>query len=313
MNYSEFIEAVRCEVMEILSREGKVSVKVQRITKNNGVELDGLMVLRPDSNVSPTIYLNDFYNQYQNGRKFGIVVNDIIEIYNKNKDSLKVSEDFFVDFNLIKDRIIYKTINYEQNLRLLKDVPHIEIMDLAIAFYCIVEANEEIRATTLIHNCHIEKWNISKDELYKTAFYNTQRLYEPEIRDMYEIIMEMMNSVSDNSEDSNDIDRLANEYREVPESEIKMYVLTNKKKTNGASCIFYEDVLSRFSKKIDRDLFVLPSSIHEVIIVPKTDFITKDELKTMVCEVNASEVDECDRLSDNVYIFEKNGNTLSIA
>ena len=74
-----------------------------------------------------------------------------------------------------------------------------------------------------------------------------------------------------------------------------------------------EDVLSRFSKKIDRDLFVLPSSIHEVIIVPKTDFITKDELKTMVCEVNASEVDECDRLSDNVYIFEKNGNTLSIA
>ena len=67
MNYSEFIEAVRCEVMEILSREGKVSVKVQRITKNNGVELDGLMVLRPDSNVSPTIYLNDFYNQYQNG------------------------------------------------------------------------------------------------------------------------------------------------------------------------------------------------------------------------------------------------------
>ena len=84
-----------------------------------------------------------------------------------------------------------------------------------------------------------------------------------------------------------------------------MYVLTNESKLNGAACILYENVLYDFAQKLGADLYILPSSVHEVILLPKLSMFEKDELVNMVKEVNTEGVAADEVLSDHVYEYNR--------
>jgi len=91
-----------------------------------------------------------------------------------------------------------------------------------------------------------------------------------------------------------------------------MFVLTNISRINGAACMLYEDVLSNFANSIDSDLYILPSSIHEVIIVPQVNNLDKTELCQMVKEVNAEGVADDEILSDHVYVYNRTNHTITL-
>ena len=95
--------------------------------------------------------------------------------------------------------------------------------------------------------------------------------------------------------------------KEVREAEdaVEMYVLTNKQKMNGASCILYEHILNDFANQKNKDIYILPSSVHEVILVPVAEDIDRTELSRMVRDVNRNELEEGDVLSDRVYYYDR--------
>jgi len=298
MNYEGFLTQVQKNVSDIIGEEGKVSVS--HVIKNNGMELDGLIIMKKDSNVSPTIYLNSFYDERCTGRPFDEIIDNIIEVYNENKDKVTICADFFMNFENIKEKIVYKVINYDQNTKLLQKVPHKKILDLAVVFYCLIEQGELGNATALIYNTHMQTWNVDIDAIYEIAIENTPKLLKSNIKKMADIIKELfLQEHNFNEDESLDI------FNKIDGDDISadMFVLTNISRINGAACMLYEDVLSDFANSIDSDLYILPSSIHEVIIVPQVNNLDKTELCQMVKEVNAEGVAEDEILSDHVYVY----------
>lgn len=314
MNYEEFLAYVKSELKSYLDREGSdCAVNVRKVLKNNGIELDALTIVNVECKTSPTVYLNRYYDEYLNGREEEEIISEILELFLKNygKVSFDISE--FADFSKIKDRIAYKVISIKKNKRLLNKVPHIKKMDLALVFYCIIKCNKNENATTIIYNQHLDMWGVGLDEIYKAAMENTPKILPHEIKSMSDIIKEMLEDGSDYNEVHEDgcygdeeLDILADKLMEeltCESIEPQMFVLTNVFRLNGAATMFYDGVLKKFAKEWQSDLIILPSSIHEVILIPMEEGMKISDFKSMINEVNDEEVDPAEVLSDHAYIY----------
>lgn len=307
MEYKEFIENLKESILEELGDDVKVSL--HSVMKNNSVELQGLSIIEKDINIAPTIYINDYFNELKKGKELQLIVADIIRIYKNNKMENPIDINFFTEFEEVKGKIVFKLINYEKNHKLLQEIPHIQFLDLAIVFYCLVSINETGNATILIHNCHMSMWKTDINELYSISQQNTPRILGCQIRDMDEIMKEILyEDISKGFGDSAEIQEILEplfekQMEETERNSIPMYVLSNKSKINGASCLLYHKVLEEFSNRIQKDFYILPSSVHEVIFVPVDDNYSKKELIEMVKEVNLTQVQEEEVLSDTVYYY----------
>lgn len=294
MEYNKFCVTVKEKVKEALSES--VSVEVRDITKNNSVILQGLTINTAGENISPTIYLNDFYEAYEHGMTMDTIVNEVVRIYRENRIPDRMDVSFFTDFEKVKERIAFKLVNYEKNEDLLKTVPHIRFLDLAIVFYYLMEDSTMKCATILIHNDHAKSWGKDADELWEIAKENTPKLLNCEIKDIVEVLKDMLGQSGDDFSE-NDVLGIENSGG--------MFVLSNKSKVNGAACILYRDVLDEFADEQKADLYILPSSVHEVIILPAKNCDDSPKLKQMVEEVNDTQLEEQEILSDNVYYYSR--------
>lgn len=296
MEYREFLENVRKEVES--RYDSNVSVTLNHVMKNNGTELDGITIMEKDKNIAPTIYINSFYDRYREGVSLKAVVSEIIRIYNQNKNSININADYFENYENVRKTIVYKLVNYQKNKKLLEDVPYKRVLDLAVVFYCLIEQRKGVSATALIHNEHLRIWNVTEDEIYNDALKNTPVLLAGSIVPMSKILSEIAGTAPV------DNDEKVCEYT----GEDILYVLTNSSRVNDAACILYDNLLKKFANDVHSDLYILPSSVHEVIIVPKKNAFDKSELADMVREVNEQGVSQDEILSDNVYEYNrKNG------
>ena len=278
--------------------DSNVSVTLNHVMKNNGTELDGITIMEKDKNIAPTIYINSFYDRYREGVSLKAVVSEIIRIYNQNKNSININADYFENYENVRKTIVYKLVNYQKNKKLLEDVPYKRVLDLAVVFYCLIEQRKGVSATALIHNEHLRIWNVTEDEIYNDALKNTPVLLAGSIVPMSKILSEIAGTAPV------DNDEKVCEYT----GEDILYVLTNSSRVNGAACILYDNLLKKFANDVHSDLYILPSSVHEVIIVPKKNAFDKSELADMVREVNEQGVSQDEILSDNVYEYNrKNG------
>lgn len=293
MEFTNFTTLVQREVEK---RAGEnYRVKLNDVMKNNGVVLRGITLMQDDSNISPTIYLNPYYDAYENGdTTLGTVIDEVIDTYERNKINRSIDMKFFLNYETVRSRIIFKLINTEKNRELLRDVPYIPFHDLSIVFQCLVSEERFGNASILIHNVHLQLWKVNARELYECALENTLLLQGYELADMNTVLEEMKAIGGIDDEEIEDM-----------QQEVPMYVLSNKSRINGASCILYKDILKDFAMVVDKDLYVLPSSIHEVILLPSDGTQESEQLKEMVREINQSQVEKEEVLSDSVYYYRR--------
>ena len=302
MKIHTFIYHVLQKMQEEMGDSIKVSL--QDITKNNGVVLTGLTIAQKGVNISPTIYLEDFYDAFQNGKSMEEIMEEIKDVYYRSKIDKDINMDFFTEFNKAKGRIVYKLIHYDKNRELLKDIPHREYLDLAIVYYYLVDMEEFANATILIHNKHMENWNVTEAELYESAKLNTPQLLKMKFCGMLEILKELAGEdflFRDEEENALREELLVENHNTA--DDIGMYVLSNRTRLYGAVTILYEGVMEECCEKLGGSFYILPSSVHEVILVPDNEEISKDNLVRMVREVNATQVEEQEQLSDFVYYY----------
>lgn len=291
MTYQEF-KTLLCDSLQ-KELGSDIKVTIQDITKNNDTHHEGLTFLSNQYNLSPTIYLGYYYHQYENGKSFTDILNDILQIYREHCPRENIDISFFTDYDKVKSHITFKLINYERNKRLLSSVPHFRFLDLAIVFNCLVEASPTGSATILIYNHHLKFWGITKDDLYALAISNTPRLLQYDLRNMSDVLKELFSEDTPSSlcADTNVL--------------FPMYVLSNQHKLNGSNCILYQNLLKKFADRLGCDLFILPSSVHEVIIIPASNDTSHQELSDMVREVNRTQLSKEEVLSDHVYYFSR--------
>lgn len=297
MEFANFTTLVREEVER---RTGdNYRVRLNDVRKNNGIVLRGLTVMQDDSNISPTIYLNNYYEEYINGRATLVnVVNDVMDTYNRNKVNQSVDMRYFLNYESVKQSVVYKLINTEKNKELLEDIPHIEFLDLSIVFQCMIAQEELGTASILIHNVHLKLWDVSVEKLYQAAKENTQRLQEYEIKTMADVLCEIMEA--ENPEEFDDED-----YRAELSDSVPMYVLSNKSRVEGAACMLYPNLIRDFADAIGSSFYIIPSSIHELLLLPIGYDEESGEIKSMIREINDTQVSTEEILSYSLYFYDR--------
>lgn len=289
MVYETFLETIQSLVQKRL--EGTAQVTLRRVMKNNGLLMDGLTISSPVSKLSPTVYLNAYYEEAEEGLPLDVITEQIMLICEENPDLPDDLAEQLNHFPFVRDRIAYRLVNAEENAILLSDIPHIPYLDLAVVFYLVISEQEGGQMTALIYHDHLNTWSITENELIALAEKNTNRLMPYRITPIELAIQGLLpNEVSDNP---------------TSHSPVNLYVLSNEKGINGASCMIYPDVLKNFAEQIGDDLLILPSSIHEVLLTPCKQALPLDDLNEMVTCINQSDVPPEDRLSDHIYCYSR--------
>lgn len=284
MNEKKFLDNIKEALMERF--EKGTQIKYHEVRRNNNVLLQGLLIQKPESNIAPTIYMNAFYEMYQKGCSMEKIVDRIMEVYNNGEVKGNIDMEFFREFGMVRDRIVYRLVNAQTNQELLKSIPHILFLDLAICFYYAFYNQELGDGMILIHNSHMEMWNTNHQELMRLAKENTPRLFSP-------IFITL--------------DTVMQDGLFIEENVVKdgyLYVLTNKQKNQGAACILYPDMMENIGKKLGGSYFVIPSSIHEVIILKDGGCENVEYLQEIIHEANNSQVMVEDVLSDHPYYYD---------
>ena len=286
MRYQKFIETVK----EHIKQELQKPVNIYPVLKNNGTIYDGMVIMDPMFNISPTIYLNPYYHRYLDGVSMEDIYEDILKVYEKNspKDDFDIS--IFNDYSKACKRIVMKLINAEKNQKLLSSVPHILIHDFAIVFLCNVSSVVESYASILIYNHHLPLWNVTAQDLYEIAQVNTIEFFPPRLDNLHDIF----EYITDESLDFLD--------------ELNISVLTNPIKIFGATCMIYPDLLHEIADIYEDDIIIIPSSVHEVLVFPKKNLpsdYSLEDLNMMVEEVNDTQLMDMDVLSTHVYWYHR--------
>jgi hypothetical protein len=189
-------------------------------------------------------------------------------------------------FELSKENIVFVLINYEKNKSLLETVPHIQFLDLALVFRWIVSMDEKEISGGIITNEIAKAYEMYENDLFELAKINTRKILPPRFENL-----------------TTTINRLTGNKVELPNPEPPIYILTNNIGVEGAASILYKDILETLKIKLQDNLYVIPSSINEVMIVPQK-FADIAEVKIMVKSANLTVVAENERLSDNVYLYD---------
>lgn len=302
MNYEMFKKAVEDQFMSYMSDcITDLTISVIPVKKVN-TTLDGMLIKCSDKNFSPTIYINDLYEDY-------LMCGDFDKTLLAACDRLQSMYSEMGDINLnnilnnASEKIIFQVINTEMNIDLLMSLPHRNFLDLSIIYRLIV--NEDVNG---IHSAKItnelaEMIGMNESQLYQSAFNNTKRLFPSFVRNLSDVVRQSL--IEDGVPDEV-IDGLISDNIPIP-----MFVITNTKNINGAAAILYDDVLHELANNLESDLYLFPSSIHDIVAIPAEG--DPDELSSMVADINRTQVCTQERLSDNVYFYNRKDGKVSIA
>lgn len=314
MNYQEFLAYVKENILEYLDFEPDAVVEVHTLIKNNGISMDGLSVRRPGELMAPNIYLNPFYTEYESGRDAEEILADIARRYRTYQRRVDVDPDDIADFDKVQERIVLRVVGFEANKEQLLNCPYIMLQDMAITFRWLVSMEPCGIATVQITNKEQKKWGVSLEDLYTLALENTRRIFPPQIKPLGSMLVGYLEEVVESgSMDKEQVDEVQEEIAEYIASESSqppLYVLTNTIGINGATCIVYKDILEEFSARLGYNLYILPSSIHELILIPDNGEFDPKEMHKMVHEANTTVVCPGDVLTDSVYYYNRAEATL---
>lgn len=310
MNIEKFEEKVIEYLKEEYGKNTKIVVK--EVVKNNGVKLRGITVMLEGMYIAPTFYVEDLFEAYENGVTFSHICENFVKTIEDAKEGASIDLDFLDSYETAKDRIFCKLINKQRNEELLMDVPHVDFLDLSIVFYVVVKNGIFGEGSILISNSEFKRFKVSMESFTENAKKNTIEKLGIEILTIQDVLIELLKRKLKNGADPEMIEEMIKEQEET-RGLAPMYVISNEFRTNGAACLLNTEALMDFSEEIEDDFYVLPSSIHELIFIPKKFCENVETLREMVVNVNGTEVEEKEVLSDLVYCFERGNGVISIA
>ncbi len=304
MNFDEFKQQVADEIKDYLPKEFEnAEVSLTKVLKNNDVELDAIIVKQEDVNIAPTIYLRGFFDDYQKGTSMESILEEIAKVNVDHAQSKDFDVSRITDFELVKDKIMPRLVNADGNAERLAGSPHTEVEDLSVIYTVELAKMGDGMATVTVSDQLMEKWGIDKEQLHDLAIKNLADHGNPVLTDMRTVMVELMaEEMSQMGMSKEDAINYVKEM--IPDDSVPMYVVTNEEKIHGASVLLNQDFMDSVADKLGGDYFILPSSVHECICIPKNEDMNFRDFEGMVHEVNTNEVRPEDRLSEHVYEYD---------
>lgn len=296
MNFEIFVEWVADDLQRLLGENYRI--EPTSVRKNNGVELKALIIRNTNFNAAPVVYMEPLYQTYKKGSSIETLTKKILaRMENELPFSMGITEKVY-DLEAVRDCIGYRLVSKSKNEELLKDIPWTPWQDLAIIYYLNMGVRDDSQVSTVIYNHQMQRWNLTVDELYELARENMPKMCPSVIGRLDHLIF----GGDDDEEDMIPCDS------EIP----VLYILSNQAGINGATCILYDRALKDFADKEESDLLILPSSIHEVLLLKYDKAMNLEMFKNMVRIVNKEDVPKEDVLSDSVYLYFREKNQISV-
>lgn len=304
MSFEEFANAV---VRRMEARLGdRYSVSVHEALRNNSTVQPQLVIKENGRLSGPAIYLEDQYERYSQipcSEQMDRILDNISRLIEQQDEALAEMEqcgDFLTDYQQVKEKILFKLVNTKDNEKMLMGIPHIPYLDLSIVFYIFLSETEEGIMTANITNRHMEFWGVTADELYQAAQINTPEKMPVRFCSMLDIFAEMTGLSKED---------LAGDWGEDMfqiqgnDDASQLYVLSNQAGIGGAAAILYPGTLKTCAEALKKNLYIIPSSVHEVLLAPYDEKTVTGELAEMIQYINREEVAREDWLSDHAYFY----------
>lgn len=293
LNYDVFKESIIEKILEFMPSEyADYEVRTGSVKKVNQT-LDCLNIIPRGNNnwvATPNIYIDPMYEEYKEHHDLEKVLEKMayaIDYAFKNLRPQPIPENI----SELRHTLIMMLVNTENNYDLLKNVPHRAFLDLAVIYKCMVPASNGELGTVLVDYEFMKNLNLTEVELYENAIINTKKLLPITIKKLDEVIGEMLEE---------DIEEKSN-----------LYIISNDMGINGAINMIYEEDIYKLANNLNSDLFILPSSIHEVIAIP-SESENVEWLQELVRTINTEQVSIEERLSDSVYQYHLEKRKMSI-
>ena len=298
MNFEEFKNQVADIIKDYLPAEyADASVRLQEVTKNNDQRLTGLAVFTEESGIAPNIYLDQYFAQYEEGRDMESILQEIADVRESMEIAGEFDAGFITDFDRVRDKIFCRLVNAETNEEYLSNKPHMQMEDLAVVYAVHMQAPPFGRGSVSITDNLMEGYGITAEELHEIALHNLSES-SIEFKSMRDVLIEMMfpEGLSENDPRAAML---------PPEEGMpSMYVLSNAEKLNGAAAVLDGKTMEDIAEKLGGDYVVIPSSIHEVIILPITEGLDRQDIEQIIQNVNAGQVAPEERLSGHAYQYD---------
>lgn len=263
------------------------------------------------------------YQEYEAGRP----MEDIMETIGGLREANDVEKDISItdmfDFEQVKDSIVFRVVGAEENQSRIQNMPHRIEHDMALIYQIMMQKTEYGMASIQITNDMMGTLGVDEKTLHEVAMKNTPREFPMTFQSMNEVIKEIMRKdfMGINLDELSDEDGMKSFLEAIFEEGMAdmeqdappMYVLTNESKLNGAAVLFYPEIQEKIAEQLGGDYFVLPSSVHEVLIVPDQGILEYQELKDLVNDVNNTQVPPDEVLTGEVYSYDKESRQLMFA
>ena len=301
-----------------------IRISIRDYLKNNGVKARGVTfepvktASGPVLDISPVIYIDSLYEAYRTG---SLGLNDIASIivseYFKYLEPPFKNLPDILDFKTARKRLAFRVVNTELNAELLSSVPHMDILDLSLIFYYLVNDDSGSLSYCTITDHLINRWNLSLEKLYHISVKNAAKLLPLSLSSLDEAICRIIDPNTADSQAAGQGGSASGSASGCncdsdPDSETVQtkkpwgaaaFVLTNTAGTHGSAVIFYKGVPEKCFELIGESYFILPSSIHELILVRESMVRDPMELTKIVRSVNLNSVSRNEFLSDSVYHY----------
>lgn len=302
-NFNRFLDELKQEVSDLAGDE--YTVNIMPVTKNNGVRMTGMTIIRPGDQVSPNLYLNGWYDCYKSGMSVRQVAEHLMELYRESvpKGSFDANELFSPD--MVRGNLVYRIVNRERNRKLLTEIPHRDFLDLSLVYYVLVHSRQLGEGAVLMRDESMRAWGLAREELDEVARANTKRLLPSDFLSITAMLKDL--------EKKSDTVTYPDMEIEEQSMDTPMYVLTNSERQYGACYLADREVVAQIAEEMSDDLFLLPSSIHECMVLPCGFGGDPEKLADLVREINRTQVAAEDYLGDSVYYYCRETGDLEIA
>lgn len=301
LNYETFKKIVKENFTDYMPVEFRETVDIITYKKNN-VVLDGLGI--KGDNIFPVICINDIYDRYQKCGNFDEAMKNASELMMSAYKRVPVIKNSI--YEEPEKKVIFQLINTENNKAILDEIPHREFLNLSIIYRLVIDNTDELQSSKITYEL-AEKLKLDEDSLFKCSVENTKKIFPPTIKSMTEFFKQTYQKVG-----------MPVELAELMMEEIPpLWVISNEKRLFGAASMLYKDVLQELSNRFQSDLYILPSSVHEALAIPvenNTSDIENieniEKLEAMVTEVNQAEVAIDERLSNQIFRYNRKSQEL---
>ena len=302
MDFENFKEQFTEDVGKALSERGIDATVTTNTVEKMNESYEALTITPEGSHVGVNLNMDRFFEAYENGVSYDEVVNKATDVAEQGiKESPAVDIASLTNYDIMKEKLAMEVVSSEANTELLSKIPHQQIEDMAVIYRCVLTTGEEGMSSVVVTNAMLDTFGVTAEQLHADAMENAPEIKPAVIKGMTEVMQEMM------GEDLASIGFDINPADEV------MYVATVPDKIHGAGVIAYQDFMDQAAERLGGDFFVLPSSIHEVLLVRDDGQSNFHDLEAMVQEVNATQVAPEEKLTDNVYHYDSKNHIFELA